>query len=133
MHLGITAIDITPQTSVPLEGYGDRTQRSQGTHDALQAYAWLVDNTCKDRSYGARPLRRAIQKHIEDALSERLIQRRFQGECQVEVDGTRLQLAPGDTFTTPIGSERTFSNTASKTCIIYITRRNNKPEAPEFI
>jgi ATP-dependent Clp protease ATP-binding subunit ClpC len=50
-----------------------------------EAYAWLVDNTCKDRSYGARPLRRAIQKHIEDALSERLIQRRFQGECQVEI------------------------------------------------
>ena len=56
-----------------------------------------------------------------------------QGECQVEVDGTRLQLAPGDTFTTPIGSERAFSNPAPKTCIIYITRRNNKPEAPEFI
>jgi len=34
---------------------------------------WLVETTCKDRSYGARPLRRAIQKHIEDALSEEMI------------------------------------------------------------
>ena len=34
---------------------------------------WLVEATCKDRSYGARPLRRAIQKHIEDALSEEMI------------------------------------------------------------
>ncbi len=50
-----------------------------------EVYRWLVDNTCKDRSYGARPLRRAIQKHIEDALSERLIQRQFQGECLVEI------------------------------------------------
>jgi ATP-dependent Clp protease ATP-binding subunit ClpC len=35
--------------------------------------AWLVRTTCEDRSYGARPLRRAIQRHIEDALSEALI------------------------------------------------------------
>ena len=50
-----------------------------------EAYRWLVDNTCEDRSYGARPLRRAIQKHIEDALSERLIQQQFQDECLVEI------------------------------------------------
>jgi ATP-dependent Clp protease ATP-binding subunit ClpC len=50
-----------------------------------EAYEWLVRNTCKDRSYGARPLRRAIQKHIEDALSERLIEGRFQGVDLVEV------------------------------------------------
>ena len=34
---------------------------------------FLVETTCGDRSYGARPLRRAIQRHIEDALSETLI------------------------------------------------------------
>jgi ATP-dependent Clp protease ATP-binding subunit ClpC len=34
---------------------------------------WLVRTTCQDRSYGARPLRRAIQRHIEDSLSEALI------------------------------------------------------------
>jgi len=50
-----------------------------------EAYLWLVDDTCKDRSYGARPLRRAIQKHIEDALSERLLQMQFHGECEVEI------------------------------------------------
>ena len=33
----------------------------------------MVDQTCADRTYGARPLRRAIQKHIEDALAEQLI------------------------------------------------------------
>ena len=50
-----------------------------------EAYDWLVRNTCKDRSYGARPLRRAIQKHIEDALSERLIEGSFQDVELVEV------------------------------------------------
>jgi quercetin dioxygenase-like cupin family protein len=54
------------------------------------------------------------------------------GECQVTVNGTKLELAPGDTFTTPIGSARAFSNLGEKVCTIYITRRNNKPEAPEF-
>ncbi|HEX4825031.1 MAG TPA: ATP-dependent Clp protease ATP-binding subunit [Candidatus Polarisedimenticolaceae bacterium] len=34
---------------------------------------WLVRTTCTDRSYGARPLRRAIQRYIEDPLSEALI------------------------------------------------------------
>jgi ATP-dependent Clp protease ATP-binding subunit ClpC len=34
---------------------------------------WLLKRTLPDRSYGARPLRRAIQRHIEDALSEAFI------------------------------------------------------------
>ena len=34
---------------------------------------WIIDATCRDRSYGARPLRRAIQRYIEDPLSEELI------------------------------------------------------------
>ena len=35
---------------------------------------YMLDETCGDRSYGARPLRRALQKYIEDPLSEALIQ-----------------------------------------------------------
>ncbi|MEE9231418.1 MAG: ATP-dependent Clp protease ATP-binding subunit [Acidobacteriota bacterium] len=46
---------------------GLKLRVSDDVHD------WLVETTCKDRSYGARPLRRAIQKHIEDALSEEMI------------------------------------------------------------
>ena len=43
----------------------------QLTEDAKK---WIIDVTCKDRSYGARPLRRAIQKYIEDPVSELIIQ-----------------------------------------------------------
>jgi ATP-dependent Clp protease ATP-binding subunit ClpC len=39
-----------------------------------EAKRWIVDRTCADRSYGARPLRRALQKYVEDPLSEALIQ-----------------------------------------------------------
>ncbi|MGZ4876527.1 MAG: ATP-dependent Clp protease ATP-binding subunit [Candidatus Angelobacter sp.] len=35
---------------------------------------WLLDQTAADRNYGARPLRRALQRHLEDPLSEALIQ-----------------------------------------------------------
>ncbi len=38
------------------------------------AYRWLLDLTVKDRQYGARPLRRIIQKHIEDPLAELIVQ-----------------------------------------------------------
>jgi ATP-dependent Clp protease ATP-binding subunit ClpC len=37
------------------------------------AQRWILDKTIVDRSYGARPLRRALQRFIEDPLSEALI------------------------------------------------------------
>src|SRR4029077_780844 len=40
---------------------------------------WVIEITCKDRSYGARPLRRAIQRYIEDPLAEELIRGHLQG------------------------------------------------------
>src|SRR5208283_516988 len=39
-----------------------------------EARQWILEKTCGDRSYGARPLRRALQKYVEDPLSEALIQ-----------------------------------------------------------
>jgi ATP-dependent Clp protease ATP-binding subunit ClpC len=38
------------------------------------AAKYILEKTCTDRSYGARPLRRALQKYVEDPLSEALIQ-----------------------------------------------------------
>jgi ATP-dependent Clp protease ATP-binding subunit ClpC len=38
-----------------------------------EAVDWILQKTLTDRSYGARPLRRAIQRHIEDPLSEAFI------------------------------------------------------------
>jgi len=46
---------------------------------------WIVVKTCHDRSYGARPLRRAIQRYIEDPLSESLIQNRIQPHSAIEI------------------------------------------------
>jgi ATP-dependent Clp protease ATP-binding subunit ClpC len=38
-----------------------------------EAKKWILDKTMGDRSYGARPLRRALQRYVEDPLSEALI------------------------------------------------------------
>jgi len=48
---------------------------------------WIIEQTCKDRSYGARPLRRAIQRYVEDPLSEELIRGHLRsGEVEVYLD-----------------------------------------------
>jgi ATP-dependent Clp protease ATP-binding subunit ClpC len=52
---------------------------------------WVIDMTCKDRSYGARPLRRAIQRYVEDPLSEELIRGRLRGGAiEVYLDGGEM-------------------------------------------
>ncbi|MGC1852650.1 MAG: ATP-dependent Clp protease ATP-binding subunit, partial [Solirubrobacterales bacterium] len=49
------------------------------------AIEWLLARTLGDRSYGARPLRRAIQRHVEDALSEAFIRGRIRGGRPIAV------------------------------------------------
>ncbi|HSW48885.1 MAG TPA: ATP-dependent Clp protease ATP-binding subunit, partial [Bryobacteraceae bacterium] len=54
----------------------------QITEDAAK---YILEQTCADRSYGARPLRRALQKYIEDPLSEALIQGSLPRPADLEV------------------------------------------------
>jgi len=62
----------------------------------LQRRGLEVDKTCADRSYGARPLRRALQKYVEDPLSEALIQGTLGEATLVEVfaEGGELTYRP---------------------------------------
>jgi ATP-dependent Clp protease ATP-binding subunit ClpC len=50
-----------------------------------EAVEWLLARTLGDRSYGARPLRRAIQRHVEDALSEAFIRGRIRSGRPIAV------------------------------------------------
>jgi ATP-dependent Clp protease ATP-binding subunit ClpC len=62
----------------------DRQLRIEASDEVVD---WIIDTTCRDRSYGARPLRRAIQRHIEDPLSEELIRGRLRtGTIEVYLD-----------------------------------------------
>ncbi len=54
-------------------------------HLTPDAAKYILEKTCADRSYGARPLRRALQKYIEDPLSEALIQGSLPRPAELEV------------------------------------------------
>ena len=45
---------------------------------------WLA-NKGYNPSYGARPLRRTVQKHIEDALAEEVLKGRFKEDTVIRV------------------------------------------------
>ncbi len=51
-----------------------------------------------DPTYGARPLRRAVQQYVEDPLSEEILKGKIQGESCVEIlhtkDSDRLEFKP---------------------------------------
>ena len=68
------------------EGLREREIEIEVTDEVCE---WLVATTCQDRSFGARPLRRAIQRHIEDALSDALIG----GEL---ADGGKIEICLAD-------------------------------------
>jgi ATP-dependent Clp protease ATP-binding subunit ClpC len=81
-----------------LAGQMNQTLRHRALEVRLtvEARRWIVEQTCTDRSYGARPLRRALQKYVEDPLSEALIQGRLAGATEIEVflDGSTLSIRP---------------------------------------
>jgi ATP-dependent Clp protease ATP-binding subunit ClpC len=71
---------------------GRLTERSLTLELTDEARAWLVKNGY-DEAYGARPLRRLIQKEVENALARRVLGNEFaEGDrIQVEVVEDRLQ------------------------------------------
>lgn len=76
----------------------NRTMSRHGFEVRLtdEAKRWIVEKTCADRSYGARPLRRALQKYVEDPLSEALIQGQLSGSSLVDVflSGDEIDFRP---------------------------------------
>ncbi|MHB1935389.1 MAG: ATP-dependent Clp protease ATP-binding subunit [Acidobacteriaceae bacterium] len=65
------------------------------------AKKWILEKTLVDRTYGARPLRRALQKYVEDPLSEALIA----GNIQERPAFLEVYLENNQLFYRPIGSE----------------------------
>jgi ATP-dependent Clp protease ATP-binding subunit ClpC len=65
---------------------------------SAEAKTWILEKACRDKNYGARPLRRAIQRYIEDPLSEAMIQGQLKEVPNVEVylEGTQLWYRSAD-------------------------------------
>lgn len=66
---------------------------------ASEVVDWIVGMTCQDRSYGARPLRRAIQRYVEDPLSDELIRGNLEsGDIEIYLEnGTVAYRMVGET------------------------------------
>src|SRR5213075_936328 len=67
-----------------------------------EAKRWILEKVVVDKAYGARPLRRALQRYIEDPLSEALIQGTFTARpafIEVFLEGDKL-------FYRPVGEEK---------------------------
>ncbi len=95
-QLRAIAVLMVHQLNKSLEDRGVRLAVAEGVAE------WLVKTSCPDQSYGARPLRRAIQRHIEDALSEALIRGQLvKGQIEVQLDGDQL------TFRSPAAASPT--------------------------
>jgi ATP-dependent Clp protease ATP-binding subunit ClpB len=79
---------------IQLEAVAERLKKRDLGLDVSEAAKELLAELGWDPQYGARPLKRAIQKHLEDGLARRLLSGEF---------------APGDTvFVGRAGSELTF-------------------------
>jgi len=50
----------------------------------VEAKRWLAKKGY-DKSFGARPLKRAMQKHLEDVLSDEMLKGRFKSGGVIEV------------------------------------------------
>ena len=49
-----------------------------------EAKKWLAEKGY-DKTFGARPLKRALQKHLEDILSDEMLKGRFKSGGVIEV------------------------------------------------
>jgi ATP-dependent Clp protease ATP-binding subunit ClpC len=77
-----------------------------------EAKKWVLSQTLSDHSYGARPLRRALQKYVEDPLSEALIQGTITTRpafIEVFLEDSKLYYRPVDSQETEGAPPKTLS------------------------
>jgi ATP-dependent Clp protease ATP-binding subunit ClpC len=82
------------------------------TEDAKK---WILEKTLVDRSYGARPLRRALQRYVEDPLSEALIG----GHIAERPAFLEVYLENNQLFYRPVAQERTEGDVPSEGILLY--------------
>src|SRR3569833_598171 len=80
-----------------------------------EAKKWILDKTLGDRSYGARPLRRALQRYVEDPLSEALIA----GQIPVRPAFLEVYLENNQLFYRPVSSEEGGSEEKQAGILLY--------------
>ena len=90
----LTDIDLTQIIDLQVKKLNEILEnKSLKVRMSDEARQWLIEKTCADRSYGARPLKRALQKYVEDELSEALIQGEVPEGSEIEIYCTEDKLS----------------------------------------
>lgn len=74
MFNSLSKEDINKIISIELEKLVDRVQKMEFELEITESATDYIASQGFDPQYGARPLKRAIQKHVEDVLTEEIIQ-----------------------------------------------------------
>src|SRR6201998_654825 len=80
-----------------------------------EAKKWILDKTLGDRSYGARPLRRALQRYVEDPLSEALIA----GQIEQRPAFLEVYLENNQLFYRPVSADVTATEEKAAGILLY--------------
>jgi ATP-dependent Clp protease ATP-binding subunit ClpC len=80
-----------------------------------EAKKWILDKTLSDRSYGARPLRRALQRYVEDPLSEALIA----GKITARPSFLEVYLDNNQLFYRPVSNDETVVEEKAEGVLLY--------------
>ena len=92
----LTKVEISEIVHILLEEMKGRLAEEEMTLTLTDAAIALLVEEGYDEKFGARPLKRAIQKYLEDPLSEKILMAEFAAGDEIEVDvdpeGGRLTL-----------------------------------------
>jgi mannose-6-phosphate isomerase-like protein (cupin superfamily) len=71
-----------------------------------------------------------VPAHVRDEPEVLFVHR---GTIEIECDGSRIVLGPGDTFTTPRGAPRGFHASSSEAAIVYVVRGGDEAGPVRFV
>ena len=91
----LTKEDIEKIIDIELKGLKNRVKEAGFELNVTPAAKRFVAEAGYDPSYGARPLKRAIQKHIEDPVSEHIIMSRMMSGKK-ELDHSKIRVSLSD-------------------------------------
>ena len=108
---GLTSEDLAQIVDLLLADLSRRLSDSDLELDVTPAARQLIATDGYDPAYGARPLRRAIQRLVENPLARALLEGRFKPGTKIKVDadpvsGTLLFSDGGEVMVTSTADER---------------------------
>ncbi|MFA5641378.1 MAG: ATP-dependent Clp protease ATP-binding subunit [Bacteroidales bacterium] len=93
----LTKEDICKIIDIELKDLYQRTEAAGYSLSLTEEAKMFVANVGYDPQYGARPLKRAMQRHIEDLLAEAIISGKYKMGDKISIDVDKKGLKKGET------------------------------------